>query len=165
MTEPDFARLDDDHIRMAAVWSAWSLRDHGVARVELTPGDHTEYQILVTAPGPKWVNGDERMGHVHYAVALYGYRLGDIYPWAGQEVHWTFAEEKWCRGNRCAAEVMARYLNALRLAIAELADAACDHEWVAENSTPDGVLLTCLRCNAEAIQDRDGTIVEVEEFS
>lgn len=110
--------LDDDHIRAAAVWSAHALRDRGQARVVVTPGDDTSYELYLLAPAPVWAGRDER-DDLEYVVA---YRYGDTHPWAGwPDVHPNYAARSWGRGSGCTGEVIARFLNALGDAIPEVA--------------------------------------------
>jgi hypothetical protein len=152
-------QLDDERIEMAATWAAHQLRDHNVARMELSPGDYTTYQILIAAPGMVWTDGNERMA-VKYTVSL---GFGDLYPWPGDEVHPAYAAQKWGRDNVCTGEVLARFLNALgpRLAAGSIDDCGTgSHEYIAENAIKEGVLMVCLHCPAEAIVAPDGTLTE-----
>lgn len=161
MTDLD-SRFDVDHIDMAAVWASRQLRAHGVARVHLDPGDFTRYSLLVTAPGREWTAGDEPEGAQFWVAWLS--RSGAGYQWSPGYVHPTWAAEHFTNGSakagerRCAAQVIARFLTTLT----EHLQAPCEHSWVAENTVPEGVLLSCLDCPAEAIQHIDGTIIEVD---
>lgn len=109
--------LDDTHIEAAALWSAWALADYGFARVLLTPGDDTEYGLLVVAPGKQWSNRDEHLVG-DFTVAL---RFGDVAQWGGRpDVHPNYAAKTWGRNSVCTGEVVARFLNALAEAMPEV---------------------------------------------
>lgn len=120
---PDFARLDDAHIGQAAVWSAHHLRDHGVARVRLTPGCGTRYTVMVAAPGREWQDGDEPEGS-HYWVSWVNPADGG-YEWTPGFTHPRYAAEHWVsprlsKGEKAfTAEVLARFLTALSEAMGE----------------------------------------------
>lgn len=119
-------RLDLAHIDAAARFAAGHLSAHGVARVRLTPGDMTEYHLVVTGPGAVWKSGvaGDFIDHTRdHCVALVA-SFGAAYPWAGQEIAPGYAAEKWTArtssdGTRAhTGEVVARFLTALSEAMA-----------------------------------------------
>ena len=130
MTETDttddrFDVLDDDHIAQAAAWAAEQLVLHGVARLSLTPGDMTEYRLLIAAPDVEWAYGDERPGR-NYIVALCS-SFGAGYPWNGRPVSPGYAAEQWTHRaagdgvREWTGEVMSRFLTATHQAMVDQA--------------------------------------------
>lgn len=109
--------LDQDAIDQAAVWTARKLADTGVARVRLSPGDATEYRIMIASPDVEWRRSGETAG-IYYWVALSN-DFGAAYEWHGGQIDAGYAREKWTSrgitgGTRdWTAEVMARFLTAV----------------------------------------------------
>lgn len=125
MTDIDFdARLDGAHIRAAAVWVADQLAATGVARVRITPGDMTAYEVIVVGREvPEW-EADRSTTLRLYRVVLAN-SFGAAYPWGGDPVDPSYAGQKWTNptcgeGPRLwTGEVVARFLNALAVAMGE----------------------------------------------
>ena len=117
-------RLNHEHIA-AARWAAEALTADGVARVRLTPGDMTEYRILIAAPAVEWADGARRAGRYFWVALCAGFGAG--YEWHGGAVDPYYARDKWTndgsgKGVReHTAVVMSRFLTALAEAMAELA--------------------------------------------
>lgn len=120
--------LDVDHIDLAARFAAHQLRTAGVARVRLSPGDATEYRLLLAAPGLEFSKAAlydmkggfelaERAG-TYFWVALCN-SFGAGYEWHGGPVDAGYATEKWTNlsgppGIReHTGRVVAEYLNAV----------------------------------------------------
>lgn len=119
MDEHDEWGLNQGQIDMAAAIAKLHLKINGVARVVLEPGDATAYQFLVVNPGPMWQAGTIQATY-DYWVALMN-PFGGAYPWAGEfPMHREYTAQKWVRPdqngqpNMHTAEVVARFLNALR---------------------------------------------------
>jgi len=118
--------LDRAHVEQAAQFAAEQLASRGVARVRLTPGDFTEYQLMVAAPGLEWAAGSARP-HRAYLVSLCD-PFGASYPWSAGEVNPRYAVEKWTQRDapegtrRCTGQVVALFLNALSVRIEALAE-------------------------------------------
>jgi hypothetical protein len=114
------------HVAAAGEWAAGQLRSEHLARVHLTPGDMTRYDIVVVGPWREWWASAEPWGlGSEYWVALINCE-GHGYPWNRQWVHPSYAAEKWTcprqpAGTRAhTGEVMAAFLNALAAALDRL---------------------------------------------
>lgn len=111
LTDNDIrSRLHLGHIHAAADWAARRFRDGlTVAHVELTPGDGTRYQIVISR-AYVWKSTAERPKIARdYMVNVIG--LGGSYPWAGGQVRADYAGAKWGNDNRWTAVVVTEFLN------------------------------------------------------
>lgn len=119
------SRFDQQHINDAATWAAGQLAATGVARVDLTPGDMTEYRLLIAAPCPTYQKGVVRPPRDQlYTVAVLN-DFGAGYEWTGEDVDDGYAAEKWTKsslpsgGRTRVGAVVAAFLHALGRAIAQ----------------------------------------------
>ena len=124
MSEIDFdARLDGEHIRAAAWWAAQQLAADGFARVQLTPGDLTAYDVVVVAPCPRWENGRTQRSDPYMVVLTNSF--GAAYQWHAEPLVAGYVGAKWTNSSVAAGprlwtgEVLSRFLNALAEAIGE----------------------------------------------
>lgn len=130
MADPiDFdERLDAGHIRAAALHAAEALWTCGTARLRITPGEGSAYDLVVIAPGPVWHKpGEVGPREDEYLVALVN-TYGKAHPWAGPDgnpVVPHYAADCWVQrsagaGIRLwAGEVLSRFLTALSEAMGE----------------------------------------------
>lgn len=120
-------RLDLDHIRRAAAFAAQELHSGYAAGVDLTPGDATRYQIVVSRPLVWTADGLHRPKNYAVSVICGG---SAAYPWSGAPVDASYAASKWTQeGHIWTGVVVAEFLNALADAIAgELAAAGAGPE-------------------------------------
>jgi hypothetical protein len=90
--------LDQAHIASAAGFAARRLVTDGVAKVRLTPGDLTEYPILIAGPSVEWGCRNGRIAE-HYSGEYWvavcsGFGSGHLWD---PETHVApgYAAEKW----------------------------------------------------------------------
>jgi hypothetical protein len=97
---------------------------HGHAFVSLSPGDATNYKIVVVQPlEPKimgWIEAtNEAVEGFEFVDQFWvGSSFGPIYQWTpGWHVTWDYVHEKWTQGRKgtdeWTARVICRFLNAL----------------------------------------------------
>jgi hypothetical protein len=112
--------LDVEHIEAAGQWTAHALDTTGHARLTLTPGDMTRYDIIIVGHGAHW----QRVGadDVGQEVQAGGYRVavggGTVYTWtANAALHPSYVQSHWGGISEWTAAVLCAFLNATWAAI------------------------------------------------
>lgn len=104
--------ISAEHITSAAQWAAMSLRKHGIAHVELTPGDATRYEVIVTLSESMWGKGSEVPNRMGMIVSIPNFGTSYYWPVLGYTSA-SYATEKWGKGNFHTGSVIAMFLNDL----------------------------------------------------
>lgn len=116
-------RYDVTHIQAAAEWAAsrlsvqpdliWDDDAATAILVSLTPGDATVYDILIAAPTlPRW--GESQVDRRSYLVTVLN-DFGRSYMWDGQDMHWSYAAEKFTLhpGDQHTGSIIAEFMTRL----------------------------------------------------
>ena len=105
--------LDLEHIQKGAAWAAYRLHMHGVAAVDLTPGDATCYQFVLTHV-QRWAADDVRPARDYLVVLANDF--GRAHGWAGHGgIVPSYAAAKWTTDPHhvWTGVVVAEFLNAV----------------------------------------------------
>lgn len=117
--------LADYEFDMAAAFAADQLRHHHHAFVSLSPGDATNYKIVIVQPLVAAHQHPEYCPTGFKPVNEYwvGTTFGALYQWNPDiRYTWDYVADKWIAGRpshgEWTARVICRFLNALRDALA-----------------------------------------------
>jgi len=105
-------RLDESHITSAAAYAAAKMSPASPVRLDLTPGDHTRYPIIIVPGGQTWTRDGTELRTDAIVVLLHG--KGRAYPWhPGTHITPDYAAEKWGDDNIWTGTVISMFLNEL----------------------------------------------------
>lgn len=111
------------HVANAAGHSYDFLTEHGYLHLVMEPGDATRYHVVIVGGSTGDLLFYDYLGggrveptNLVYTVTLAG--LGDTYVWdARNRVDSSYVKDKWTRGDRYTARLLAWFLNHLHTTI------------------------------------------------
>lgn len=101
-----------EHIAAAAAWAGRMLKNTGRAAVQLTPGDATRYDVVVTLVDSLWIGSSGVDAAMQGAVVTLANFNTSCY-WSGTYMTPQYAADKLGNGSRVTGSVMAEFLNGL----------------------------------------------------